>query len=78
AIKVADYIGTSLGDLAKKTAKLGSSIYGKHIKEDLSAINKMFDGATWSDVIWSNQDALRNDLVKMMKNGLLTQSNPIT
>ena len=78
AIKVADYIGTSLGDLAKQTAKLGSSIYGKHIKADLSAINKIFDGATWSDRIWSNQDALRSDLKKMMKNALLTHSNPIT
>ena len=78
AIKVADYIGTSLDDLAKQTAKLGSSIYGKHIKADLSVINKMFDGATWSDRIWSNQDALRSDLKKMMKNALLTHSNPIT
>lgn len=78
AIKVADYIGTDLGDLAKQTAKLGSSIYGKHIKADLSAINQLFDGATWSDRIWSNQDALRNDLSKMMKNALLTHSNPIT
>jgi len=78
AIKVADYIGITLGDLAKQTAKLGSSIYGKTIKADLSVVDKMFDGVRWSDRIWSNQDALRNDLVKMMKNALLTHSNPIT
>lgn len=78
AIKVADYVGTTLGDLAKQTAKLGSSIYGKHIKADLSAINKMFKGVKWSDRIWSKQRALRRDLKKMMKNALLTHSNPIT
>ncbi len=78
AIKVADYIGTTLGDLIKQTSKLGSSIYGKTIKPDLSFVDKMFDGVTWSDRIWSNQDALRSDLVKMMKNALLTHSNPIT
>lgn len=77
AVKVAAYIGTNLKDLAKQTAKLGSSIYGKKIKADLSAINKMFDGATWSDRIWSNQGALRSDLKKMMKKALLTHSNPI-
>ncbi|MEN2351739.1 phage head morphogenesis protein [Lacticaseibacillus paracasei] len=78
AVKAVEYIGITLGNLAKQTAKLGSSIYGKHIKADLSAVNKMFDGATWSDRIWSNQDALRSDLQKMMKNALLTHSNPIT
>jgi len=78
AIKAATYIGTTLGDLVKQTAKLGSSIYGKTIKPDLSIVDQLFDGVKWSDRIWSNQDALRSDLVKMMKNALLTHSNPIT
>ena len=77
-MKVHYYIGTTLGDLVKQTAKLGSSIYGKTIKPDLSIVNQLLDGATWSDRIWSNQDALRSDLIKMMKNALLTHSNPIT
>lgn len=78
AIKAADYIGTTLGDLVKQTAELGSSIYGKKIKADTSIVDQLFDGVRWSDRIWSNQDALRSDLVKMMKNALLTHSNPIT
>lgn len=78
ATKVASYIGTTLGKLIKQTAKLGSSIYGKHIKPDMSVVDQLFDGVKWSDRIWSNQDALRSDLVKMMKDALLTHSNPIT
>ena len=78
AISVVRYIGSSLGNLVEETAKLGSSIYGKKIKADTSIVDQLLDGATWSDRIWSNQDALRNDLKKMMKNALLTHSNPIT
>lgn len=78
AISAVKYIGITLSDLVRQTAKLGSSIYGKTIKPDISIVDQLLDGATWSNRIWSNQDALRNDLTKMMKNALLTHSNPIT
>lgn len=78
ANSVVDYTGKTLETLVKDTADLGSSIYGKEIKADVSIVNQLLDGARWSDRIWADQEALRSDLIKMMKEALLEHSNPIT
>jgi SPP1 gp7 family putative phage head morphogenesis protein len=45
----------------------------KHIE---SIVNASFLTATWSDRIWANQDALRQELDKLLNRGILQGKNP--
>lgn len=78
AAALVTYTGKTLDDLVSGMAELGGHIYGGKMKPDTALVNQLLDGALWSDRIWSNQDALRTDLTKLMKNALLTHHNPIT
>ncbi|AVO22583.1 minor capsid protein [Aeribacillus composti] len=59
----------------RQSGILGQSIaYNeKHIE---SIVNSSFLTATWSDRIWANQDALRQELDKLLNRGILQGKNP--
>ncbi|WGI18563.1 minor capsid protein [Latilactobacillus sakei] len=79
AIKVVGYVSDALSQELANMIKLGKKMYGVKGKSDVDDFLKMaFDGVNWSDRIWSNMDALRADLIKIMKQALLTHQNPIT
>ncbi|KRN77258.1 minor capsid protein [Weissella minor] len=62
----------------RKTAKWGKKAYqDRSIKEaNLDIINQAFNGAKWSDRIWSSMADLRSELTSIMQKSLLTQENP--
>ena len=63
----------------KETAKIGKEMYLLPSPDPVNSIvDDLMEGVHWSDRIWSNMDALRSDLTKMMKEALLSHQNPIT
>lgn len=82
AIGLIDHVSNKLKSEAKLVIDKVSSMY--HVKADVSesAINKLvngkIDGINWSDRIWANQDALKNDINRIMKQSLLAHTNPVS
>lgn len=88
AFKLVKHVKSELFKEASGSIKLGKSMYPKGFKNFSSKkaeqkyidklVNSKIDKTLWSDRIWSNMDALRSDLVKIMKQSLLTHQNPVT
>lgn len=57
-----------------------SGILGETInyneKQINSIVNSSFQSATWSDRLWSNQNALRSELDKLLNRGIVQGKNP--
>lgn len=82
ALGLIDHVSNKLKSESKLVIDRVSSMY--HVKADVSesAINRLvdgkIDGVNWSDRIWSNQDALKNDVNRIMKQSLLSRTNPVS
>lgn len=87
--KYVNYITEKLADEVIGAIKIGKKMYpeSKDLAKEAGApaqrtvdslIKANYDGVQWSDRIWSNQEALRNDLKSIMKNSLLAHHNPVT
>lgn len=82
AIGLINHVSAKLKRESKLVINKVSSMY--HVKADVSesAINKLVDGKiegiNWSDRIWANQDALKNDVNRIMKQALLAHTNPVS
>lgn len=79
AIKAIGSVTVALSEESVNMAKLGKKMYEVKGEADADGLLDIsFDSVHWSDRIWSNMDALRADLIKIMKQALLTHQNPIT
>ena len=82
ALGLIDHVSNKLKKDSKLIINKTSSMY--HVKADVSdnAIKKLvdgkIDGINWSDRIWSNQDALKSDINRVMKQSLLAHTNPVS
>ncbi|MFB9770102.1 phage head morphogenesis protein [Lactiplantibacillus modestisalitolerans] len=80
AFKLVDHVGGKLSEIVVRTAKNVQNMYGGGSGGGNygDIVDKLMDGAKWSDRIWANQDQLRADLTAEMKRALLTHDNPVT
>lgn len=82
AIGLIKHVSAKLESESKLVIDRVSSMY--NVKADVSgsAINKLvngkIEGVDWSDRIWANQDALKNDVNRIMKQALLAHTNPVS
>lgn len=62
-------------EFERQSAILGESL--NYNEKNIQAIvNSSFLNATWSDRLWVNQDALRQELDKLLNRGILQGKNP--
>lgn len=82
AIGLINHVSAKLKSESKLVIDRVSSMYDVKADVSKSAINKLVDGKIkgidWSDRIWANQDALKNDVNRIMKQALLTHTNPVS
>lgn len=82
AIGLINHVSKKLKSEAKLVIDRVSSMYNVKADVSESAINKLvdgkIDGINWSDRIWANQDALKNDINRIMKQSLLSHTNPVS
>jgi len=83
ASKLIKQVSGQLFKTSKKTAQFGRKLYSggnesHKVVDDAEIVNRLMNGATWSDRIWANQDQLRSELTASMKRALLTHDNPVT
>lgn len=82
AIGLINHVSAKLKSESKLVIDKVSSMYDVKADVSKSAINKLVDGKIkgidWSDRIWANQDALKNDVNRIMKQALLTHTNPVS
>lgn len=79
ADKSINLIGKELKNDAKLTAAFTEKVYKKAtdvVGSDI--INKAYDGAKWSERIWSHQAQLRSDIAAEMRKALIMSNNPIS
>lgn len=67
--------GSAKAEFERQAGILGATITAneKHIR---SIVNASFLNATWSERLWVNQDALRQELDKLLNRGILQGKNP--
>lgn len=64
--------------VAKSTVNKIKSLYPKASKGDIQAlVDGVIADVNWSDRIWSNMDELQYDVSRIMKQALLTHTNPV-
>ncbi|GIQ95206.1 minor capsid protein [Lactiplantibacillus plantarum] len=64
--------------VAKSTVNKIKSLYPKASKGDIQAlVDGVIADINWSDRIWSNMDELQYDVSRIMKQALLTHTNPV-
>ena len=82
AIRLIIHVSAKLESESKLVIDKVSSMYNAKADVSGSAINKLvngkIEGVDWSDRIWANQDALKNDINRIMKQSLLAHTNPVS
>ena len=67
--------GRTEDELKRQAGILGKTIQANAKKAD-ALVNASFKNASFSDRIWMYQDALKNDLSKLLQSGLIQGKNP--
>lgn len=82
AVGLIKHVSAKLKSESKLVIDKVSSMYNVKADVSESAINKLVDGKiegiNWSNRIWANQDALKNDVNRIMKQALLAHTNPVS
>lgn len=62
--------GRAIEEIERQAGILGQSV-GSNAKQVESLVNASFHNATWSERLWKNQSLLRDEISKLLTNGLM-------
>ncbi|WP_413476796.1 minor capsid protein [Latilactobacillus fuchuensis] len=79
--KIEQMMGEKLSEAYRDEVKRQAGILGKHRLNDVkgavnSVVNASFQGATWSQRIWANNDQLKSRLDQLLTRSLVQGINP--